>query len=873
MFEKIRQMKFLQRSTLITLLLMLTIAVPLVALPAANAHDPSWNITTTAFVAVVPDQVGVNQNVIVTFWLSEIPPTAAGAYGDRWVFFVDVTKPDGTTERLGGTDGFRSDPVGGAYTTYTPDQEGTYKFQAIFPGQDLLNDNPDPASSSRSVFIGDYYEPTTSPMVTLTVQHDPVPRNAGVPLPEPNQYWERPIYGENKNWGELGGSWLLSEAWGDASPFPTIQNRAAYGYQPCSKAPNTAHIIWNRETEFGGIIGGYLDPEQYYTGMSYEQKMFRPSVVINGILFYNEHPQGLARYGEEFQGVYAIDIRTGEELWYNPDFTVGLGQIYNYQSGNQHGGLAYLWDTTTSDWQCYDAFRGEWWYTIEDVPGGTKVFGEDGSVLRYQLTSNTLSLWNSSAIVDLLGGKTSSAAWQWRPYGKVVNGTDGIEWTVDVPEVPGQSIIIINDGVIVAHVIDTDTVYPFIATHVGYSATTGERLWIANHTTTNRWSPTMNGPAGASDGVYYLFDRDTITFTGYDIFTGEELWTSEPLDSAFDMYTRNFVSAYGLLYSASQSGHVYAINVTTGERVWTWDTESAGFETPFGYYPFLTNPTAADGKIFVINGDHSPSTPLFNGYRLWAIDVYTGENIWNISQYSGTYCPQFVVDGYLLSYNIYDEQIYCFGKGTTATTVSTQNFAAPLGTPVMIQGAVTDQSPGQTCLGVPAAGTAAISDDSMTEWMEYLYMQQPKPTDATGVSVHLTAIDPNGNFQDIGYATSNTLGNYAIDWVPPVPGLYTVTATFEGSESYYSSEAGTSFVVSEAAAPVVAPTTQAPAPTTAPTAPTSTPAPVQSIAPSPSEAPQPATTSAGTPTLTYIAIGAAVIIIVAVAATLILKRK
>jgi hypothetical protein len=82
--------------------------------------------------------------------------------------------------------------------------------------------------------------------------------------------------------------------------------------------------------------------------------------------------------------------------------------------------------------------------------------------------------------------------------------------------------------------------------------------------------------------------------------------------------------------------------------------------------------------------------------------------------------------------------------------------------------------------------------------MEYLYMQKPKPADVKGVQVKLTAIDPNGNFQDIGTANSDELGNYAISWTPPVQGTYTVRATFAGSESYFSSQAGTSFVVVEA---------------------------------------------------------------------------
>jgi len=149
-------------------------------------------------------------------------------------------------------------------------------------------------------------------------------------------------------------------------------------------------------------------------------------------------------------------------------------------------------------------------------------------------------------------------------------------------------------------------------------------------------------------------------------------------------------------------------------------------------------------------------------------------------------------------------------------------------------------------------------------------MQQPMPTNATGVAVHLTAIDPNGNSQDIGIATSNSLGNYAISWTPPVPGLYTVTATFEGSNSYYSSQAGTSFIVSQTSTAATAAVT--PIPTQAPTAvivPTQ--APTATIAPTPS--PVVVSPTSSVPPATYIAIGIAIIVIVTVAAALILRRR
>jgi hypothetical protein len=234
-----------------------------------------------------------------------------------------------------------------------------------------------------------------------------------------------------------------------------------------------------------------------------------------------------------------------------------------------------------------------------------------------------------------------------------------------------------------------------------------------------------------------------------------------------------------------------------------------------------------------------------------------------------------IADGIMTYLNYYDMQIYAIGKGPSVTTVTASPKVVAYGNQMLIEGTVIDTAAG-TALDEQTArfpnGVPAVSDASMSAWMEYVYMQKPKPTDVTGVLVHLTAIDPNGNFQDLGTAVSDSLGNFAVSWIPPVPGLYTVTASFEGSKSYYSSQAGTSFVVSESAAavPVVVTPTQAPGQPSTPAA--SAPISAQSVLPLHSEAPQPSTTAAA-PTLTYIAIGAAVIIIVVVAAVLIFRRR
>jgi hypothetical protein len=95
----------------------------------------------------------------------------------------------------------------------------------------------------------------------------------------------------------------------------------------------------------------------------------------------------------------------------------------------------------------------------------------------------------------------------------------------------------------------------------------------------------------------------------------------------------------------------------------------------------------------------------------------------------------------------------------------------------------------------------------MREWMGYVYQQQAEPTNFVGVTVMLTAVDPNNNTITIGQATTNAYGLYNYQWTPPnVPGKYTVTATFAGTKGYFPSSAQTTMVVGSPQA-TTAPTT------------------------------------------------------------------
>jgi hypothetical protein len=253
--------------------------------------------------------------------------------------------------------------------------------------------------------------------------------------------------------------------------------------------------------------------------------------------------------------------------------------------------------------------------------------------------------------------------------------------------------------------------------------------------------------------------------------------------------------AYNMLYYAGFDGYMHAINITTGVQQWCSISQLGGLEMPEEAYTwaFLT---VAGNEVFACTLKAYEVEPLYRGHCLYAYDATTGAQNWNISmqQTSGNYI---VADGILVGTNAYDGKVYAFDAGPTATTVTAPMTPVTAGTSMIIQGTVTDQTSG------PAQGTPAISDQWMTPWMEYLYMNQPLPQSATGVPVSIDAVDPNGNYIHIGNATSDITGNYHYTWTPPnIPGTYTIVATFSADNSYYGSSGETAAVVVPAATTV-----------------------------------------------------------------------
>lgn len=807
--------------------MLLTFSIIALAATPVNAHTPPQDIPTYAYITAAPDPVGVDQTVTLVFWLDKIPPTAAGAAGDRWTdMTIDVTKPDGSTDNLGP---FMSDPVGGSYAFYTPSQTGKYIFTFNFPGQTASLYHPTSGlPGSQSAYVNDTYLPSTA-TTTLTVQETKIVTLPDTPLP--STYWTRPIEGQNTNWATIASNYLAGSA-------------ITGHYQPDGTAPSSPHIMWTKPLSFGGVVGGSnvgVTGMTFYDGTNYEGKFSDP-LIIYGQLYYSL-PRSDATTGG---GYVCVDLRTGETLWHSTSLgntikAPSFGQLYDYESMNQHGVIpnGYLWSATgggfmgpptPANWTAYDPLDGTYLFSLTNVPAGSEVMGPNGEILRYILNTqgNWLAVWNNTAAQTLTASTdptdyTSSNYYQWRPVGKTADASNAISWNVTIPSLPATSTIVAasyNDMIIVSTPLSSFLTFgtPTTTTVSAISIKDEDRgriLWTKNIAAPTGNQTRAYGPFDASSRVFTYFDKETISYTGYSMDTGDKLWGPTASENPWNYYSgaggamTTVAAAEGKLYSTGYSGVLYCYDIKTGDLLWTY-VASSGLETPYSGYP-LGISGIADGKIYLATNEHSSGAPYWRGAKMRCVDIDSGEELWTLYGHGASSYGDggaAIADGYLAYLNLYDMQIYSIGKGPSKTTIEAPTTAVRQGDGVVIRGFVTD-----VCAGAKAKvesgefnQVAAVSDASQAAYMEHIYMQKPLPDDVTGVSVKLSAISENGEETVIDTVVSDGSGFYKKLWTPSQTGTYTIVASFEGSNSYWSSQAQTAIaVVSAQAEPTMGP--------------------------------------------------------------------
>jgi outer membrane protein assembly factor BamB len=811
------------------------------------------HIPTQVYMVMSPNPVGVGQQVSFVLFMPQQPRGAMADNDIRYSYTVDVTKPDGTNQTIGP---IKSDSTGTAYTLYSPPTTGNYTITVNF--LELLYQWQ--GSSTETDYYGVTYK-GASYTKTLVVQEEPILPTGWTDTPLPTEYWVRPIEGTNTGWYQVASNWL-------SGPKDKNNGGTDNQYQQDGVAPNSAHILWTKITEDGGLVGGgnfSVPGDTFNAGHQYQTRFVNP-IIMWGRLYY-ELPITWAGLNG---GWVCVDLKTGETIWENRDMNGGstepaFGYYYDLDDMNNHGIVTPGWLFSTNfAMSIHPRYGITGQLNLTNVPNVVQssqqllpttvydIIGPKGENLRYELNLNGwLAQWNSTLVFnDAESGKipancpitparVGSTYWNgsmWvsntvrvaQGYASVT--TPAYDWNVTIPWAKGMTGgsetirgVIYNDvlfGTNGSHPVGTSAPrfdYPTPVTIWAVSlkpGTQGQLIYMKNIDTI------PNPPDGGeimlervAEGVAVfvkLFERQWI---GYDIHTGNKLWETNPPEAEFNPF--GYYSFPSLIHTESVTiadGRLFTGGYTGAVMCYNlttgqklWQYEDYTGRTVFPYFTLMLGPVA-DGKIYVGTHEHSADTPLFKGNKVRAINVTDGSEVWAMYGWAHPYTFA-VADGTLIYWNNYDHQVYAIAKGPTTMTVDAPKAAVSMGQSLVITGTVMDISAGASQKEQSKRfpnGIPAVSEASMAKWMEYVYMQKARPMDTVGVPIVLSVVDANGNYRDIGTTTS-TDGFFAFNWKPDIEGQYTVYASFAGSEGYYPSNAVTAFAV-DPAAPTPAPT-------------------------------------------------------------------
>jgi hypothetical protein len=798
----------------VSLILIFAISLGMAFAPTASAQVGIAQPEQTAgYISVAPTLVGVGQKATVNLWLFPLPDDRAyqASYEGYNGITVTFTKPDGTKDTFEPVDATgiyaagQTQSLGALYFYYAPDEAGNWSVSFTMPAQNVTD-------STGTV----QYSGCTSNTDYFTVQTTAV--NAGLldgypwaQLPNSNVYWSYPINSNNREWSAISGDWLGSYLMG-----LTINGVTSRLYQPYGSGPDTAHIVWSIPYKAGGIIGGA------YSSLSYTSALnFASATIMDGKVFIN--------IPNEYK-FECIDLTTGQILYTAPgQITCGIhlpgnpfaqnmlstpGQTPVVLASYGNSPTSYLFSAggalllAGNTWNYYDPTTGALLISIENVSVAS-YYLVDGSNMVYGTTlAGQLFAWNMSQVIS-----NTFLTQIYTPAGTTLIGDwpTGIMWTQPLPKGLSAGNLVLSAAPTI-FATSTDASIIVIRSNPnqfwGYSAEDGTQLW--NLTLTY---PVLENEQISLYGVndFIVWNPVATTFVCYSLTTGALLWTSpsfssSPWATTWTVYGSE-TNDQNNFYAMFPDGTIAAMSLATGQLVWH-SKAIPSTEYTANAVPYVDGLVMVGGNIYAYAGYSVlyQQNPISRFNMMTCTNATTGDITWTLN---GGVFPVAAADGYVIGLGINDGNLYCIGKGQTSTTVSVPQTTITAGTTVIISGTVLDQSAGQP-------NTPAISDASMSEWMDYQHMQNSTllnaPPDCTGVPVTLTAISSTGTIVNLGTVTSDGDGHFAYLWTPTTAGFYTIYATFAGTNSYFESYAETAANVATTA---VSPT---PTPTTTPTA-------------------------------------------------------
>ena len=836
-----------------------------------KAYAATTDLPTYSFIAVNPDPCGIGQQVTVGFWLAvplldsefavnmtvvvtnpagtatTLGPFTSDYTGGTYTLYTPTTTGNYTFEMFYGGQMLSPALNFGAYYYEEPSHSSVYTLEVTTTPASTIPNTPLPTSwwqtpvnaenvQNWASITGPWLGLATSVFSTTGAYNDSGDFNPYTTAPTTAHIlWTKVWMAGGVAGGELGNSEQYSDYWTTCQYTPryapviidgieystwyTTTTASSQGVLAMSLY--TGQTLWVINTQNPLVFGMQTEWENVN-----QYGVCGPYIFTSGTLPGNSANDAIGFMGPDYElnmydgltGQYLASIVNGSEPgWLGEDVHGNIiGYVENFTAGTQivhpspgvnvkvttTGPSLELWNLTYAlgeygGFSEFPPFVMDWGVSLNAVFSWS--MGLEWQVQSIPTTLHGVPLLFTGlfGMVGYLGsGAPFAPAW-WS--GNTIVMTGG---TTSVGETPGWNV------------------------EAGFNTQTGALMWGPYNRTGTFYTPytRITNTPSAGDGVYVEINYATLDMVAYSLSTGTQAWTGTLNVKMADGHMPDPYDDFGIstvvdqtthvLYAWGLGGDVWAVNLTNGDIIWSWSTSEisgAGANTPYGVWPIwvFTNGAIAGGELFLGEG-HEYDPPLFHGAQEVALNITNGQLVW--SNLAFDIGPPAIAYGIFTTINAYDGQIYGYGRGPSATTISAPQVGATTATPVTLTGTVMDVSAGASQEAVKANfpnGLPCVSDASQEGFMDAVYEQQVMPTNLTGVTVTLTETDINHNTFTIGTTTTDPYtGTWGYSWTPPITGNYTITATFAGSGAYYRSYATTYLYASAPAA--------TPAPTAAP---------------------------------------------------------
>lgn len=304
----------------------------------------------------------------------------------------------------------------------------------------------------------------------------------------------------------------------------------------------------------------------------------------------------------ERDGIIAVDGQTGQRLWFFPT-ACAVAHTVAYHGGKVFavdiGGRVYALDGATGQliwFRDLGEYPARWIFSAPTLKDGVLYVGSSAHFAALDIRTgepvwtNTDGYdWISSYASPAVGGGKVLMGAVWLQFGNkygslyAMNAESGArEWSKEVLGMHGSPTIV-HDR---AYYTDTKGNFTAVALDDGHT------LW--EYQMESAWSPVTP----AISGRYVVTGSGTGTVYCFDAKKQKLLWQFESAPSVYRMspYEKDFSAllssptiAGHVVYIGSSDGHLYALDIKTGKRLWAHD---------FGV-PVLSTPAISGNMLFV----------------------------------------------------------------------------------------------------------------------------------------------------------------------------------------------------------------------------------------------------------------------------------